>query len=53
MAIVEFKNFSFGYSKEKNILSDINIEVLPGEFVLLCGPSGSGKTTLLSNIKRK
>lgn len=53
MAIVEFKNFSFGYSKEKNILFDINIEVIPGEFVLLCGPSGSGKTTLLSNIKKE
>ncbi|MEV2226034.1 ABC transporter ATP-binding protein [Nocardia vinacea] len=29
-------------------LSDVNLEVWPGEFVVLLGPSGSGKTTLLN-----
>jgi putative ABC transport system ATP-binding protein len=29
------------------VLVDVNLEVWPGEFVLLEGPSGSGKTTLL------
>jgi sn-glycerol 3-phosphate transport system ATP-binding protein len=28
-------------------LKDINLEIAPGEFVVLVGPSGSGKTTLL------
>ena len=31
-------------------LSQINFQIDPGEFVVLCGPSGSGKTTLLMTI---
>ncbi|MDD3985924.1 MAG: ATP-binding cassette domain-containing protein [Methanobacterium sp.] len=53
MDIIEFKNFSFSYTDHENTLSNININISPGEFVLLCGPSGSGKTTLLSNIKNE
>jgi putative spermidine/putrescine transport system ATP-binding protein len=29
------------------VLSDLNLDVKPGEFLTLLGPSGSGKTTLL------
>ncbi|OEC88524.1 MULTISPECIES: ABC transporter ATP-binding protein [Methanobacterium] len=54
MALISFKNFYFKYNeKDKNVLSNINLEVLPGEFVLFCGSSGSGKTTLLTNIKKE
>ncbi|AXV36871.1 MAG: cobalt ABC transporter ATP-binding protein [Methanobacterium sp. BRmetb2] len=54
MALISFKNFNFKYlDTDKNVLSNINLEVLPGEFVLFCGPSGSGKTTLLTNIKKE
>ncbi|MDR1820230.1 MAG: ATP-binding cassette domain-containing protein [Methanobrevibacter sp.] len=52
MALVKFEDFSF-ISSDKEILSDINIEVDEGEFVLICGPSGSGKTTLLSHLKKE
>ncbi len=33
---------------ETHALSDIQFDVVPGEFVSIAGPSGSGKTTLLS-----
>jgi putative ABC transport system ATP-binding protein len=34
----------------KPVLSDINLDVHPGEIVILTGPSGSGKTTLLTML---
>jgi iron complex transport system ATP-binding protein len=37
-------NFSIG---KKQILRDINLEFLPGQFNLILGPNGSGKSTLL------
>ncbi len=43
--------FSFGAGDlRKQILFNINLEIYPGEVVLLTGPSGSGKTTLLTLI---
>lgn len=44
-------NQSFGKGAlQKPVLIDINLEVNPGEIVILTGPSGSGKTTLLTLI---
>jgi putative ABC transport system ATP-binding protein len=31
-------------------LEDVDVEVRPGEFVVLHGPSGSGKTTLVNLV---
>ena len=36
--------------QERAVLSDVNAEVLRGEFAILMGPSGSGKSTLLNLI---
>jgi putative ABC transport system ATP-binding protein len=33
---------------KKQVLSNINLDIFPGEIVLMTGPSGSGKTTLLT-----
>lgn len=54
MALLEIKNLSFTYNGVKNkALSDINIEIESGDFVLLCGESGCGKTTLLKLLKKQ
>jgi putative ABC transport system ATP-binding protein len=34
----------------KRVLSDNNLDLLPGEIIIMTGPSGSGKTTLLTLI---
>jgi len=42
---------SFGTGEARTqVLFDNNLEVLPGELVIMSGPSGSGKTTLLTLI---
>ena len=35
-----------------HVLKDIDLEVMPGEVVVICGPSGSGKSTLIRCINR-
>ena len=48
--IISFRNFSFQYRAQKRpTLTDIDLEIYPGERVLIAGPSGSGKTTVLVN----
>jgi len=37
-------------SEDIHVLTDLNMQVLIGEFLALMGPSGSGKTTLLNLI---
>jgi putative ABC transport system ATP-binding protein len=50
-----FRVKNVGHSFDKGIarnqvLFDNNLEVMPGELVIMSGPSGSGKTTLLTLI---
>ena len=35
-----------------HVLSDINLQVMPQEKIVICGPSGSGKSTLIRCINR-
>lgn len=45
--IISFKDFSFQYvSQAEPTLKNINLEIYPGQKVLIAGPSGSGKSTL-------
>ena len=49
--IISFRNFSFQYRAQKRpTLTDINLEIYPGERLLVAGPSGSGKSTLAGCI---
>lgn len=48
--MVEFKNASFGYSKNHPIYENINIGLSPGKIYGLFGKNGEGKSTLLRNM---
>ena len=51
--VIAIKNLNHYYGRgslKRQILFDINLEIYPGEIVIMTGPSGSGKTTLLSLI---
>ncbi|MBW3598692.1 MAG: ATP-binding cassette domain-containing protein, partial [Planctomycetes bacterium] len=44
-------NYYFGEGDlRKQVLYENNLDVMPGEIVIMTGPSGSGKTTLLTLI---
>lgn len=46
---IRLDKVSFSY-EDKNVLSDINLEILPGKFYAIMGGSGAGKTTLVDII---
>ncbi|EJX03274.1 lipid A export ATP-binding/permease protein MsbA [gut metagenome] len=50
---IRFEDVSFHYEDgAEAVLSHVNLEVKPGEYVALVGSSGAGKTTLCSLIPR-
>lgn len=50
---IRFEEVSFHYGdNQEEVLSHVNLEVKPGEYVALVGTSGAGKTTLCSLIPR-
>lgn len=50
---IEFKDVCFTYpNTEKEVLSNINLEVKKGEIIAFVGSSGSGKTTIVNMIPR-
>lgn len=51
-ALLEFKNVSFSYTKEKQILHSVNLSLLQGKTYALVGPTGGGKTTTASLMAR-
>ena len=50
--LVEFKNVSFGYQKDKTIIHNFSAKILPGQKVAIVGPTGAGKTTLVNLLMR-
>lgn len=47
---IDFKNVSFGYSKDKEIIHNINLSIPEGTVTALVGPSGGGKSTIAKLI---
>lgn len=49
---IAFKNVSFSYNGEINVLKNVSINIKAGKKLALVGPSGGGKTTICHLIPR-
>ncbi|MFD1129955.1 ABC transporter ATP-binding protein [Paenibacillus provencensis] len=49
---VTFEHVKFGYSEDKPLITDLNVDVKPGQTVAIVGPTGAGKTTLINLLMR-
>ncbi|TCN01384.1 ATP-binding cassette subfamily B protein [Paenibacillus sp. BK033] len=49
---VHFDHVKFGYTADKTLIDNMNINVLPGQTVAIVGPTGAGKTTLVNLLMR-
>ena len=49
---VDFKDVDFGYTAEKQVLFDIDINTNPGQKIAFVGGTGAGKTTIINLINR-
>ncbi|MCK4696217.1 MAG: ABC transporter ATP-binding protein, partial [Candidatus Cloacimonetes bacterium] len=49
---IEFKDVSFSYDEQMEVLKNISFDVKKGEQVAIIGGSGSGKTTLVNLLSR-
>ena len=43
---IEFKNVTYGYNDEIDVLKDVSLKIPKGKTFALVGPSGGGKTTI-------
>lgn len=49
--VISARNLNHFYGEgelRKQVLSNIDLDIYPGEIIIMTGPSGSGKTTLLT-----
>ncbi len=49
---IEFKNVTYGYNEDADVLRSVNLDIKEGETFALVGPSGGGKTTICHLIPR-
>lgn len=50
MSIIEIENLTHRFADGTLGLTDLDLEVIEGAFVVIAGPNGSGKTTLLRHL---
>ena len=48
--MIEIKNVSKKYKKDKNVIDNLNLEIKDGEIFGFLGPNGAGKTTTIKMI---
>ncbi len=49
---VAFNHVKFGYNPETPLMTDVSIDVKPGQKCAIVGPTGAGKTTLVNLLMR-
>ena len=49
---IEYKNLTFSYDGERQVLKNINLKIPKGKTVALVGQSGSGKSTMVDLLPR-
>ncbi len=49
---VEFRNVTFGYTDQVEVLKNVDFSVKRGETIALVGPTGAGKSTVVNLISR-
>lgn len=50
--VIELKNVSFSFEKDKDVLKNISIKIEPKKITAIIGKSGSGKSSILKLITR-
>lgn len=50
--VIEFKNVTFSYPEEENILNNFSVKFEPNKKIAVVGASGQGKSTLFNLITR-
>ena len=49
---VKIDNVDFSYSKDKPLITDLNVDVKSGQRIAIVGPTGCGKTTIINLLMR-
>ena len=49
---IEIKDVNFSYVKDKTLITNMNLSVMPGMRVAIVGPPGCGKSTLINLLLR-
>jgi len=49
---VRFEHVRFGYKEDAPLMTDLSIDVKPGQTIAVVGPTGAGKTTLINLLMR-
>ena len=50
-SFLSLQDLTFAYSEGDPVLQNLDLEIKPGEWVVICGPSGAGKSTLIEVLK--